>query len=92
MISKFNYNVDYTLRQYRPLDDYKFDTNDHVKDLFLKYFEQVKDVNPDIKNLLIYRMNLPPNEVGELGDVFEYCRQLKGPPMIKKALSILEEF
>lgn len=61
MISKFKYNVDYTLRQYRPLDDYKFETNDHVKDLFLKYFDQVQNVNPDIKDLLIYRMNLPPN-------------------------------
>ena len=30
MISKFNYNVDNTLGLYRPLDDYKFKTSDHV--------------------------------------------------------------
>jgi hypothetical protein len=39
LYEKFSYNIDYTLRRYRPLDDYGLLTTDHVKDLFLKYFK-----------------------------------------------------
>ena len=38
IFEKFNYNVDYTLRQYRDLDQYGMKTTDTVRDIFVKYF------------------------------------------------------
>ena len=39
IIDKFNYDVDYTLQQYKDLDLYQMQTNDTVKDIFVKYFK-----------------------------------------------------
>jgi ribosome biogenesis protein Tsr3 len=58
MINKFKYGVDYTLRQYQPLDDFKFCTDDTVKDLFVKYSD------PDIPQLLFERIDLEPKNIG----------------------------
>jgi hypothetical protein len=45
IINKFNYDVDYTLRQYKELDLYEMKTTDTVRDIFIKYFnvEKVDD-------------------------------------------------
>lgn len=52
MIDKFNYNVDYTLRQYRPLEDFNLEIGDTVRDLFLKY-QRVEHVDPSLRQLLL---------------------------------------
>jgi hypothetical protein len=38
LFEKFAYKVDYTMRQYRPLDVYKMSTEDNVRQLLIKYF------------------------------------------------------
>ena len=39
IIDKFNFKVDYTMRQYRPLNEYEMSTDDNVDVLFRKYFK-----------------------------------------------------
>jgi dsRNA-specific ribonuclease len=58
MIEKFKYNVDYTLRLYKPLDSYQFSTHDSVKDLFSKYFEiEKQSVESNIISLIMNKIN-----------------------------------
>ena len=80
MINKFKYGVDYTLRQYRPLDDFQFCTDDTVKDLFVKYGD------PEVPQLLFQRIDLEPKDIGQLGDAFNHLRTFKGTVLIEKAL------
>jgi dsRNA-specific ribonuclease len=93
MLGKFAYNVDYSLGLYKPLKVYNFDTNDHVKDIFTKYFAVEGDsVDPSLRELILGRMEMSAEDIGELGDVYEHCRQLKGRQLIDRALLILEDF
>ncbi len=58
MIEKFKYNVDYTLKLYKPLDSYQLSTHDNVKELFSKYFEIEKEcVDPSIISLIMNKIN-----------------------------------
>lgn len=91
MIEKFRYNVDYTLRLYRPLDHYKLSIGDTVKELFLKYFA-VEDVDVNLMQLLLGNMDLGPDQTGSLGDAYKSFADLKGQALISAASNVLDFF
>jgi hypothetical protein len=92
MIEKFKYNVDYTLRLYKPLNKYAFKVEDSVRDIFEKYFRaEGEKVEASIRDIMLTRICSPLNMVGDMGDKYEQIKHLKGQPLIQTALNIIEE-
>ena len=88
MLSKFTPGTDYTFRLYKPLALYDMKVTDYVSQLFDKYFAVENDVDEGFKKMI--RNQLAMKDVGELGEVYEYCRFLKGEYLIKRAQEILQ--